>query len=983
MSGVQKLRKSLISLIEDNLNKFDGRSISKFYQIAYNGQSNKITKTIEFIKNFLDQSNNTNNNDSSNDANKINYKSAKDKVVQKAPLPEIKEKSIAVKRKKKDKKLKKSDDPLDEGIEVKATKSKKVKLNDSNNFKTNNITIILYTYDDEEKNNEKNYKNKRTIKKDNKKLNQIRTINLTINVKNDINNYLHKYTFDYIDDKPNPEFNQLISYLNENDDFKNLHNLIKDYLNAIYVLNIVESNKFEGIENVNLFKDDLLDEDNFNYFINKCVFSKYVKPSININAKTFMELFYEEKKNYVKENYKNNSCFINAIIENFKDAFDVKKSDGKRKFKELTYDYLLNILDIENNKQDNIGLSINRAVEKFFKVFKLGLDVIYKDNILIYKYRPEKLNPNIKPNIMRIGITNENHIYLLNDEINSFDQIKEDNYINIENLEQKYIKELYLKKLDLKVNDKYYVKKIETENENEIDSETENKENIESEETNTEIIEKLNIINNIDDILKYIIKLEECEKNNTFIKLIYNDPLDNLVIDIKENGYIPDISFDNGKITSIKIKVGAYEDKKFIMITNVILKANDREIIIDDVNTLKNYYDSFKEFYDTIFRYEYRQTQHENTLNIDNYYSINAISGFFGNETKILEQTYDGIDIRKCYTYCLTKIDKIPVFDYFDIYKPYNQNEKIEPYNKYVIELISTDNISCMMFPSNKKFNRCYGIKLINLPKCVKYNIINVCRPSKLMDINLKKSIDELYNKNLSDIPEYDQLLKKHIVNVCTGLLEKKYNKANNVTLFDDYKKCLSACKYFGGSLKTITKYDYQNLEMDDLDNIIDNFKCNELNNICISRNSSNNNSFEASGKKQIIKSLYASVIEVEKELTCNFRQIKDLIYDLSHLEILKVYNTLINNNIEVYGVKTDCILYKNNKNIDINELFNFENKLGCYKKEYEKKLTSTPLNLRLENSLIDIIDTTPITHLLKMNIIMKNLKIFLIMTIH
>jgi hypothetical protein len=444
MSNIEKLRKSLIKLIQTNINKFDGRSVAKFFKIAYTAKTPKINKTLDFINNFLDQSNDQSNND-----NKINYKKAKDQVVEK------------VEKKTRKPKVSKSTDPLDDGVDVnviKPRKIKKVKKEDEqqivpevNNNSSYNITVVLLTNNDENKNNEKNYKNNRSHKINGKKYNQLRTIN--INIKKDLSKYTNKYILDKTtDNKPNEDFKEIIDALNDDDDFDEFYGKVKGYLNGVNIIsssNTTSNNQTGGSS----YANNLFTDNNYNSYVNKCVFSKYVKPLINTNAESFNQLFYQKQNEYVKENYKNNSCFINAIIENFKKSFDKKKSDGKRKFKELTYEHLLNILDIENNKDDNIGLSIYRAVDKFFKVFRLGLDVIYNDKVLIYRYRPEKLNKDINKNIMRVGITNDNHIYLLTDNIESFDQTKEDKYIKIEDIDNDDIKSIYTDKLNLVVSD--------------------------------------------------------------------------------------------------------------------------------------------------------------------------------------------------------------------------------------------------------------------------------------------------------------------------------------------------------------------------------------------------------------------------------------------------------------------------------------------------------------------------------------------------
>ena len=88
-----------------------------------------------------------------------------------------------------------------------------------------------------------------------------------------------------------------------------------------------------------------------------------------------------------------------------------------------------------------------------------------------------------------------------------------------------------------------------------------------------------------------------------------------------------------------------------------------------------------------------------------------------------------------------------------------------------------------------------------------------------------------------------------------------------------------------------------------------------------------------------------------------SFRPIKDLIYDLSHLEIVKIYNTMIDNNITPLGVRTDCVLFEPTENI--NNIFNFDNVIGGYKLEHNKELISTRID-RYDNELLDTLNLEP-----------------------
>ena len=462
----------------------------------------------------------------------------------------------------------------------------------------------------------------------------------------DVNNIVIKYNKQYIIKNDNEEeFIDLLNILVQNCNFKDYFRHNRDYVDMLYVLDYTES--INQMYDYAPYLDSLFTRDNFNSFINNMIFSKYVKCLVNQDAKNFNELFYEKQIEYVNENYKNNSCFINAIINNFKNSFDIKDKKGNRAYKELTYDNLLKILDIKNNTDDNIGLSISRAVEKFFKHFKLGLDVINQDEVLIYTYRPDKLNNRVNNNIMRIMITNDRHVLTLNNNIKSFDSIKilDNNYdlTNIISLEDKVandekLKEIYNNSIKLVVSDKFFIKKEK--------EDTIIYEKIINDSNEPEKIETLHIINETNDIMNIIKKLDLYNKyylskikhyksiKNQFedeyykkiinyykqqissknINLIYNDNLSNIVCDIY-NSYCPKISFDSGNIKDVKIKITINSDKKnkkdnskkdknydIITISRVNIKSsNDTDINIHNIDTLKIYYKEFDKFYDSIF----------------------------------------------------------------------------------------------------------------------------------------------------------------------------------------------------------------------------------------------------------------------------------------------------------------------------------------------------------------------------------------------
>ena len=87
-------------------------------------------------------------------------------------------------------------------------------------------------------------------------------------------------------------------------------------------------------------------------------------------------------------------------------------------------------------------------------------------------------------------------------------------------------------------------------------------------------------------------------------------------------------------------------------------------------------------------------------------------------------------------------------------------------------------------------------------------------------------------------------------------------------------------------------------------------------------------------------KVIYTVVQSKERELVNGFLPIKEMIYDIQKYKLYKMYQKCKANGIEVYGIKTDCVLVKRS---DARELYNvFEKDLndsiGKYKIEFYLK---------------------------------------------
>jgi hypothetical protein len=224
----------------------------------------------------------------------------------------------------------------------------------------------------------------------------------------------------------------------------------------------------------------------------------------------------------------------------------------------LTYNYLIELLNLDKDININIGLSINRAIDLFFKKFSLSLDVINELGIIIYQYKPLKINKNITPYNMKILLNNNNHIYLLNDNLKHLDNIKTQyNYLN--ELDNKKFINLYDKQLKIKLFDRYTIK---------------------TKEHNENFIYMINDINDIINIIKDV-KIKDIKKE-TFI-LIYNNNLEHLLINLYYEKYSPQVVYKDGDIISLKMFI----NRNLFIIKNVSFSSNDSNIIIDDINIYK------------------------------------------------------------------------------------------------------------------------------------------------------------------------------------------------------------------------------------------------------------------------------------------------------------------------------------------------------------------------------------------------------------
>jgi hypothetical protein len=600
---------------------------------------------------------------------------------------------------------------------------------------------------------------------------------------------------------------------------------------------------------------------------NISIYNRYCLTPINIEATQFNNLLINNKTYNI-----NNSCLINCMLEKFNACFF-----NKNGVHYLTREKILNIID----KKDLIlneftPLSID-DVKPFFDKYELGLVAYNSFNKVVCRIEPGTLGQNnkLRP-ILRILIKND-HCYLMDDNI------KELSHIDGPDSEEE------------KPLSKYYKTKDE--------------------------IHEVNIlmINELNDILEHIKQcIEEKEYYFTFIHK--NNNLEQLLFELLEINYIPKFSVHNGMISNISIKFNNGEKIIiFINIINQVIKGEfiEEDLTIEDIQTYNNLYKINEKLQMDILKKSLLSTYNKDDLEIELNNKIIPLSIKFNNNIKY-NKVFE-LDKNKCYTYILTLIKKIPIFNTFDKYIKYN-GEEIEKYNYYYIESKK------LTILTPNRYNRVYGFNLMLIMKNYKvneYNIIAVKKPSNLLDCNYKDIIEELYNNKISNDEEQDKFLKKYIINIITGLMEKKYNKRENCNVFKSLEEAILYRDKYGYNIQELKPL--QKIEIFEEDEE-DNYTRPKLSNI-----------------QEDFKTKYYIIKEQKSQLLENgFKYIKELIYEINNRINYLNYKKLQRNKINVIGLKTDAFLIPVQDMDKVISIFNISGKIGDYKIK-EKNINSIP----------------------------------------
>ena len=198
----------------------------------------------------------------------------------------------------------------------------------------------------------------------------------------------------------NPVFTDLIKLLEQDKDFEDLTDTLKQYYDDLF-----DAIKVQSVElvNKNGEKFDIMTQ-NLTDAVNVSVYHDYIHTPIRMEAETI-------KKAIERGNYIDNLCWVNALNDFYGDTLMSEKSR-----KRLTRERIIEI--IGKKDFDTKGASIN-DMEKVFKEYNIQVRIFNFFSKLIYNFDPEKRNHHIKT---FYAMVKNNHIYVLNHDLKSIQQ---------------------------------------------------------------------------------------------------------------------------------------------------------------------------------------------------------------------------------------------------------------------------------------------------------------------------------------------------------------------------------------------------------------------------------------------------------------------------------------------------------------------------------------------------------------------------------
>jgi hypothetical protein len=583
---------------------------------------------------------------------------------------------------------------------------------------------------------------------------------------------------------------------------------------------------------------------------------------------------------------------------------DTLLSKDKQRYR-LTREKLLQIIGRTEETIAN-GLTI-QEMEPFFVKFRLQVRIFDACYNCIYEYDPPFRNHHNK---VLYCLAKNNHIYTLNYNIKSLEQTRNDIDEEEEDDEQA---------MTVRASSDYRI----------------------VQDRNTEYCR---MIQNIDDILKVI--KEEIAKHDqeqddahkegrkqpgdkTVYLVVEHDEIRRLFFDLKKVGYEPIIKFECNRITGMYMSFNGISFS--VRSQQLITSSIEREISVDSEVVFNRMNEEMIKFHDAIFKNRYKSYYNlEDIAILDEYRTVVNIGMIqdLPKKTPLIE-----IDRTKAFTAAFMEITKVPVFNEFDIWKPYNDSQ-FKDTSLYIVKA------NKLNFFLNKTYNLCYGkfLSYLRLEKntgksAMDFEIVAFKEPSHVIEVNFKKPVLDLFNYStkISEDQDENAMLKKLIANVNYGLLEKSQNTKTKSVVFNSAKEAKHFQVKYGGTLAFMQEYEIKEEEVHtnyhaDLDkgvNFTDDGDDPDDSKVVYAK------VFHPSktGKEYTILT-----VSDTKALTNGFRYIKEFLMQNHNYFVYQSYEKLKKYGVDVFSVKNDAFTIKADDLEKAKSLLKYDDGLGSWR---------------------------------------------------
>jgi hypothetical protein len=590
----------------------------------------------------------------------------------------------------------------------------------------------------------------------------------------------------------------------------------------------------------------------------------------------FAKYNYTPSKIFLSEtnNGLKNSCLYNIIYNATVESFSKRFENYNHEF------FQRHILKSDTYKTENIGLSISKTVECICKKYNVAISVITKEKKQVCKYVPEKARA-IKDLPRSINIMVEGkHAYPINNNILEFahkeftDVIEEQ--VNTNEGQDEYIT-MSFDKDDQKI--------------------------------------RIEFAKTVEDILELIRQAARSETNEK-VRISTFASLENLSIKLKYDcDYTPKITYDSSCTMVTSVSVFFSDKEQMITICKPDIdpvNKNENNEFVSNVEELRKYEDAKEKLYDEIFKIKY-SSYYGDQEDIDKE-QLYPIAPVIDQWEKF--EVANGLDYNKYYAYIASEMTQQPVFEVFDNWQPYD-GSKIEKHSMYIVNITnSLGGYKSAFFKTGKA--RVFGLEILQgiVPK---HEVIEMKIPSMIQPVNFKTIIQQTRNTKICEDEKQNSGTIKRLINVMIGNLERK--KVNK-----EYQQVFTDKKQYKNEISQSFKSGY---------------KIDEVNEV---KQTVNFGLDEEDVDQEIIKyektgrSLYIVSNTNTKYYLNGFKYIKELLYSISRCLMMRICEKLENNNVKIYGIKTDSVYFDAKQTDLVKSLFPISDKIGEFKIETDKK---------------------------------------------